>query len=432
MIAFNPVLLGFLFVYIGQTLFEAWLERLNIDYLEKHASVPAGFEELIGAEKLLKINEYTRAQSRLGIAEEAVSDAALLAVLLSGLLPALDSFLSRLGWSIVPAGLLFFLAPAAIMFVIELPFSYHHCFALEEKFGFNRYTLRLWVIDHVKSAVLGLVISGLLLGALLWVIRAAPDSWWFWGFLLVSAFQVLLTLLYPVVIAPLFNKFEPVKDELLAAKIRRLMEDSGIRVKRILQMNAGERSRHTNAYFTGIGRTKQIVLFDTLLESHTHEEILSVLAHEAGHFKKRHVLKQLVLFEGFALCGFYLTYLLIGWPPLYQAFGFAGPKPYAGLFIAGIFWQKAGFFMQPLYMQVSRYFEKQADLFAVDMMRAAHPLAAALKRLASDNLSNLTPHPLYAWFHYSHPPIVRRVATLEEAARTRTTLDPAYMEGLGS
>ena len=218
-------------------------------------------------------------------------------------------------------------------------------------------------------------------------------------------------------IAPLFNKFEPVRDEALAGKIQALMAENGIRVKKILQMDAGVRSRHTNAYFTGIGKTKQIVLFDTLLASHTQEEILAVLAHEAGHFRRKHVLKQLAIFEAFFLVAFYLTSLLIEWPPLYAAFGFSAPVTYAGLFLAGIVWQKAGFFLQPVYMAISRHFERQADIFAVNMIGTSAPMTTALRRLAADNLSNLNPHPLYVRFHYSHPPITERVSILEKAGK---------------
>ena len=223
-----------------------------------------------------------------------------------------------------------------------------------------------------------------------------------------------MAILYPVVLAPLFNRFEPVRDQELSAKIREQMEKSGIRVKKILQMDAGTRSRHTNAYFTGIGKTKQIVLFDTLIESHNHEEILAVLAHEAGHYRKKHVLKQLFIFACFSLAAFYGTWLFIQWRLLFTTFGFSAPLPYVGLFLAAVFWRRAGFFLQPLYMAVSRRFEREADSFAVEMLGSGDAMVGAMKRLAADNLSNLNPHPLYVRFHYSHPPVVERVALLEK------------------
>jgi STE24 endopeptidase len=265
--------------------------------------------------------------------------------------------------------------------------------------------------------LLAALVSSLLLSAILWLIQVTPTSWWIWAFLTVSLVHLLLVELYPVLIAPLFNKFEPIRDLELAAKITSVMQEHGILIKRILQMNAGVRSRHTNAYFTGLGKAKTIVLFDTLLESHPHEEILAILAHEVGHFKRKHVLKDVVLFEILLFAGFYATHLLLNWPVLYSAFGFASPSPYVGLFLIGIFWQQAGLFLQPLFTAISRHFERDADLFAVRMVRSADPMIASIRRLAVDNLANLTPHPLYVRFHYTHPPLIERVRLLQQAAR---------------
>ena len=297
MIEANWFLFTFLFIFAGQRAFTIWLERLNSRHSRKHLQrVPRGFEDYIDNSTMIKINEYGLEKSWLGIIEGLVSDGVLLVILLSGLLPMIVATSDRLGLSVIPAGLLFFFAPGLIQYLVELPFSYYHTFVLEEKFGFNRSTPRLWITDLIKSGVLSVALFAILFSILLLIITHSPGYWWFWGFLIVAGVQFLLAVLYPVVIAPLFNKFEPVRDEALARSISELMEESGIRVKRILQMNAGLRSRHTNAYFTGIGKTKQIVLYDTLLESHTHDEILSVLAHEAGHYRKKHALKQLALF----------------------------------------------------------------------------------------------------------------------------------------
>ncbi len=416
MVELNLLLFAFLVLYIGQNAFKIWIDTTNIRHSEKNsANVPPGFEDFVNREKLAKMNAYLGAGGRLGIFEQVVSETFLLAIVISGFLPLLAAVLDHADFSLIPAGLLFFFIPGAIQFMVELPFSYYQTFVIEEKFGFNRSTVTLWVMDHIKSGLIGIVIFAVLFSILMLLIQSSPAYWWFWGFLLVAAVQVLLAVLFPVLIAPLFNKFEPVHDEELARRIMQVMTENGIRVKKILQMNEGVRSRHTNAYFTGIGKTKQIVLYDTLLESHTHDEILSVLAHEAGHFRKKHVLKQLVLFGAFSFAAFYVTYLLIKWPLLYTTFGFVQPLPYAGLFLAGIFWQKAGFFLQPLYMRLSRRFEMEADSFAVTMLRTAAPMVSALKRLAADNLSNLNPHPAYVWFHYSHPPILQRVSRLEAA-----------------
>ncbi len=432
MVDFNWLMLLFLFFYIAQTAFRIWVERINIIHSEKYSDrVPLGFEDFIDGAKLKKISAYTRETSRIGILREVAENTVLLAILLSGFLPMLVSLFERGHLSLIPAGLLFFFIPGAIQFLVEIPFGYYNTFVIEEKFGFNKSTLRLWILDLVKAGLVEIVLFSLLFSALLLIISDFPRFWWFWGFLVVITVQLIMAVLYPVLIAPLFNRFEAVKDEELARKITILMADNGIRVKRILQMDAGLRSSHTNAYFTGFGKTKQIVLYDTLLESHTHDEILSVLAHEAGHFRKKHILKQFIIFACFSLVAFYVTYLFIQWPLLYETFGFAAPIPYVGLFLAGVFGQKAAFFLQPLYMEVSRRFEREADLFSLNMLKTPKPMLEALKRLAADNLSNLNPHPVYVWFHYSHPPIVERVAELEEAGNSFGDTQSAYLEKSG-
>ncbi len=422
MVELNWLLFCFLLIYIGQSVFNAWVERLNLIHSEKLAGrVPGGFEEFIDDAKLAKARAYARARTRLGIFEQLASDLTLLVVLLSGALPLLAGFSNRVGLPQIAAGLLFFFAPGFINFLVELPFSYFNTFVVEQEFGFNRSTLKLWTVDLIKGALVSAALFAAIFSLLLLFIAWWPRYWWLYGFLLLLAVQFLMAILYPVVLAPLFNKFEPVRDEELSEKIRALMEDSGIRVKNILQMNAGLRSRHTNAYFTGIGKTKQIVLFDTLLASHTQEEVLAVLAHEAGHYRKKHVLKQLLLFASLSLAAFYATSLLNRWPLLFNTFGFSAPLPYVGLFLAGIFLSRAGFFLQPLYMKISRRFEKEADTFAAGMPGGAAPMIRALKRLAADNLSNLYPHPLYVWFHYSHPPVIERVAELKKTQTANGT-----------
>jgi STE24 endopeptidase len=417
MIELNGFLFCFLLLYVGQSAFNILLEQINLAYSRLlSGKPPAGFEGFIDETKLARGVDYSQEKARVGIIEQIASDAVLLAILLSGLLPHLVGWSDKLGLSLIASGILFFFVPGLIHSLVELPFSYYYTFVVEEKFGFNRSTLKLWLIDHIKGGLISAVFFALILSFLLLFIEWSPRLWWLWGFVLLSAVQLVMALLYPVVLAPLFNKFEPVRDGELSARIKEAMEKSGIRVKKILQMDAGKRSRHTNAYFTGIGKTKQIVLFDTLIESHTPDEILAVLAHEAGHYRKKHVIKQLVVFAAFSLAGFYATWLFIRWPLLFTTFGFSRPLPYVGLFLAGILWSKAGFFLQPLYMAMSRRFEKEADMFAVHMLGSGAAMATAIKRLAADNLSNLNPHPLYVRFHYSHPPLVERIKDLAEWA----------------
>ncbi len=414
----NYLLAIFIGVYLLQTIFASSIELINTRYGQQRGGcLPFSFQGFVDSSKLSDILAYTVEKSRLGLSQGILSDCLLLAFILIGIPAKAESFIIEQQMPYLAAGLFFFLCPALLLFLVELPFDYYNTFVIEEKFGFNRSSLKVWIIDHVKAGLLSIVVFSILLSAILALIRAFPNEWWLWGFIIVSFVQVLLAVLYPKIIAPLFNKFKPIQDELLSKKIARLMEDNGIRVKKILQMDAGVRSRHTNAYFTGLGKTKQIVLYDTLIDSHPHDEILSILAHEIGHFKKKHILKQLLIFEASMLVGFYATSMMLDWPLLYSAFGLMEPRPYVGLFFISLFWQKAGYFLQPLYMALSRYFERQADQFSVRLLKTGKPLATSLKRMASDNLSNLTPHPLYVWFNYSHPPLVERVMALEEAPR---------------
>ena len=414
MIQFNILLVGYLAVFLLQTFFSLWLEYRNRNHLkEKGREVPRLFEGFIDQEKLNQSTAYTLENSRFSVRQGLFDEIVLLTFLLSGFLPFLDHLSSDWRLAYVWAGLFFFLVPGLISFFLDLPFDYYQTFVIEKKYGFNQSTLKIWIIDHLKTGALSLILFSLVLALLLWMIHVSPHRWWLWGFLILSAFQLLLTILYPILIAPLFNKFIPIQDQGLAEKIKSLMEGAGIRIKGIFQMDAGKRSRHTNAYFTGLSKTKRIVLYDTLIQSHPQEEVLAVLAHEAGHFKKKHILKQFLLMESAMVVFFYLTYRLLDWLFLYSTFGFENPRAWAGLLLIGIFWQKAGFFLMPLGMALSRRFERQADDFAARLLRSPQAMITGLKRLAADNLSNLFPHPLYVRFHYSHPPLMERIADLQ-------------------
>jgi STE24 endopeptidase len=256
------------------------------------------------------------------------------------------------------------------------------------------------------------VLAILLLTPLLVLIYYAQNSWWLWAWIFFASFQLLIMWLYPVLIAPLFNKYEPVKNEELRLRITGMAEKAGFRIKGIYQVDAGKRSRHSNAFFTGLGKNKRIVLFDTLIASHTVDEIVSVLAHEIGHWKKKHIMKQLIAIEAAAGLFLFIAYLLLSWPPLYGAFGFPQGIFFVGLFLVGIVLRPILFFFTPARSAISRRYEIEADNFAFSLVGTTGFLAAALRRLARDNLSNLYPHPFFAWFYYSHPPLVSRIERL--------------------
>jgi STE24 endopeptidase len=414
MVQFNSLLIAFLVVFGFRSLFQLILNRLNIAHLRKHGKhVPKVFQGWVDGEKLARISAYTADSSNFSIVVTLFDRALLLAILLSGFLPWLSETVDRWQPSFIVQGLAFFAVLAMISNVLHIPFGLYSTFVIEERYGFNTRTIKLWFSDWVKGMAISAVLSGVLLLLLLTLLHHFRNTWWLWAWMAIGVFELIMLWLYPVVIAPLFNKFEPISNEGLKDRIVSLMEKAGVRVRGVFQMDAGKRSKHTNAYFTGIGRTKRIVLFDTLLASHPEEEIISVLAHETGHWRKKHILKQLVVMEILSLVGLYLVAKVLNWPYLYQTFGFGEPVAYVGLVLVSALLSPLGYFFRPLGSAISRRFEREADTAAVTLMGTAEPMRDALRRLAAENLANLVPHPLYAWFYYSHPPSVERISRLE-------------------
>jgi STE24 endopeptidase len=413
MIQLNVLLLVFLALFLLRSATQYYLHRLNLAHLrECGTTVPAVFEDTVDQETLKKISAYTIDSDHFHMGASLIHQGLYLVVLLSGFLPWLMNSIRSLGFGLIVEGLIFFAILSLLANLSHIPFDLYDTFVIEEGYGFNRMTLRIWISDLLKSVIIQFLLGGLILWLLLTLVIHGGGTWWVWAWMLVGGFELMMLWLYPAVIAPLFNKFEPIENIGLVEHIRNLMEKVGLRVKAVLKMDAGKRSKHTNAYFTGIGKVKRIVLFDTLLESHPEEEILAVLTHEVGHWKRKHVLKQIILLEVLSFAIFYIISKLFKWPLLYQTFGFEEPTPYIGIFLIGALLSPLGYFAQPLESAISRRFEREADDFVLELTKTAEPMRNALKRLASDNLANLIPHPLYAWFYYSHPPLVERIERL--------------------
>ena len=403
----------FLILFIGRMVLRYVLQWLNMKNLKVHGKeIPPVFEGEIDEATLNKMVDYTYDQSRLEARENLVSDIIELAVLFL-LLPMLVVWLTGINLNIIGQALIFFAALAVISGIAGLPFDLYHTFVLERKYGFSTITWKLWLADLFKSLLISAIMMTIIVSVLIAFITYLPKSWWFWGWAFFTLFQLVMLWLYPVLIAPLFNKFEPIQDESLKEKIMALLSKAGLQAKGIYQVDEGKRSKHTNAYFTGIGKTKRIVLYDTLLSSHTQEEIVSVLAHEIGHWKKKHILKQLAFMILASLILFYLVYLIVSWPPLYRAFGMIQTPVYAGLFLVSLYLAAGGFFLSPAGSAITSHFEREADRMAFDLTGTAKPMVSALKRLAKDNLSNLHPHPWYVRFYYSHPPLTERIECLQ-------------------
>jgi STE24 endopeptidase len=416
----NLFLILFLVLFGIRSLLQVVLNNLNRRHRQRQkGQIPRVFNGLVSKKKLNRIDAYTLDSARFGSIVSLFNQSLMLVVVLSGFLPSLVTWLT--GWisSPVGGGLLFFATLWLIFHVSQIPFSVYETFVIEERHGFNTKTPRIWVFDLLKETILSIILGGIVLALLLILINSVTRIWWIWAWIGLGIFEGLILWLYPVLIAPWFNKFDPIADRALERRIRDLLDGVGVSVKGIFQMDAGKRTRHTNAYFTGLGRTKRIVLFDSLLKAHSHNEILAILSHEMGHWKRRHIIKQLVLLETVSLGGLFVVARLLDWPLLYQTFGFREPIAFVGLFLVSPLMGLAGYFSRPLTSAVSRRFERQADDAVLEIMGTTAFLTQALRKLALDNLANLNPHPLFAWFSYSHPPVVQRIERLERIEKGR-------------
>jgi STE24 endopeptidase len=412
MISFNTYLIAYICIYLASFSLYIVIERINANYLKRYGQkVPVAFNGMIDEKELKKISRYTADNIRFKLVQYSVSKVIFLYIILSGILPWLAASLVQVNFFI--AGLVFFAVIGLVEVSMGLPFDYYHSFVLEERYGFNTKTLKIWLSDLIKSMLVVIIIGTFLLCTLLLMVKYAGHNWWIWTWAIFLCFQLLMTVLYPTIIAPLFNKFTPLEDSELKDNIKRLAEEEGLNIGGIYQMDATRRTRHTNAYFSGLGRAKRIVLFDSLIQSHSQDEILAILAHEVGHLKKNHIKKQLIIIAFVSLLLFFMASKLLTWNVIYESFGFSNMPCYVGLFLVGILWEPVNFFISPIGMAISRRFEREADFYSLGIVKTAKPLTTALKKMAKENLSNLRPHPIYVCFNYSHPPLLQRIEYLE-------------------
>jgi STE24 endopeptidase len=402
-------------LYLAVLAFSCGLHYLNNRHLKQHGhEIPSGFEGVIDPGGLAKSSDYSLAKGQVSLLQSLFDSTLTLLFVFGGLLAWYDGWLAGYGLPFITAGLAFFLLLSLTQTVLALPFDLYTHFKVESRFGFNNMSFKLWCADQVKSLLLATLLFALLGSAAFWLIQAAPQSWWLWVWILMVTFGLLMMLISPYIIEPLFFKFEPLQVEGLEDGIRAMMEKTGLSVSKVLQVDASKRSGHSNAYFTGFGRQKRVVLFDTLLQQLTQQEILAVLAHELGHMKKKHILKRMVLMAGVALFYCWLAHTLIGWEGLPLLIGLDEASFYARVvilfFLSGIL----TFPLTPLFSLLSRKDEYEADHFASNLHGNPEDLSTALIQMCKENLSNLHPHPLYARFYYSHPPVVERVQDLRK------------------
>ena len=403
-----------------------WLATRQIRHVAQHrGAVPTAFAHRIPLAAHQKAADYTIAKARFGLLEMALATAVALGWTLLGGLDALNQAL--LSW--LGGGMLQQLALLACFVLIggaiDLPVALYQTFVIEQRFGFNQMTPRLWLADLLKSTLLGAVIGLPIAALILWLMGAAGPLWWLWAWGTWMGFNLLLMVVFPLFIAPLFNKFQPLEDESLKARVTALMQRCGFAAKGLFVMDGSRRSAHANAYFTGVGKAKRVVFYDTLLKQLSPGEVEAVLAHELGHFKHKHITRRLVgmfaiSLAGFALLGWLSTrawfYTGLGVQPNLMLPGVPGAAPNDALALLLFLLAAPVFtlFVTPVLAQLSRRHEFQADAYAA-AQSSGGDLASALLKLYEDNASTLTPDPVFAKFYYSHPPATERLARLPVA-----------------
>ena len=411
--------LSFAVVLICSLVVKFWLATRQARHVAAHrASVPAAFAQTISLAAHQKAADYTLAKGRFGLLSAAFGAAVLLGwTLLGGLdtlnLAVRDAVQPRFGDMAYQLALL--AAFSLIGAVLDLPFELYSTFRIEQRFGFNRMTWKMYFGDMLKTAAVGLLIGLPVAALILWIMGHTGGLWWLWAWAAWMGFNLLILVLYPTVIAPLFNKFEPLADESLKARVQALMTRCGFAAKGLFVMDGSKRSAHANAYFTGFGAAKRVVFFDTLLNKLSPGEVEAVLAHELGHFKHRHVIKRIVSMFALSLVGFALLGWLSGLAWFYNGLGVQAsmnaPNDALALLLFLLVVPVFSFFVSPLFAQLSRRHEFEADAYAC-AQADGRDLAAALLKLNADNAATLTPDPLYVRFYYSHPPAGERLAAL--------------------
>jgi STE24 endopeptidase len=416
-----PFSLTLLFVsaLVASLLVKFWLATRQMRHVAGHrGAVPGTFAQTISLAAHQKAADYTLAKARFGLLSTAFGAAVLIGWTLMGGLDVLNQFLLQ---TVQPrfGGMAYQLALIGaftlIGGILELPFELYSTFRIEQRFGFNRLTLKLYVADMLKGVLVGLLVGVPIAAVILWLMGSAGRWWWLWACGVWMGFNLLMLVLYPTLIAPMFNKFEPLPDESLKARVQALMQRCGFAAKGLFVMDGSKRSAHANAYFTGFGAAKRVVFFDTLLNKLTPGEVEAVLAHELGHFKHRHVQKRIASMFALSLAGFALLGWLSGQTWFYTAFGvrpaLAAPNDAVALLLFMLVVPVFGFFISPVFAQLSRKHEFEADAYAC-AQSSGSDLAAALLKLHEDNASTLTPDPIYVRFYYSHPPASERLAAL--------------------
>ncbi len=406
-------------IFILLALFALW----NLDFISSlfnlkalEPNLPDEFKGIYDEDKYSKSQEYTRVSERYGIITSTYSLTVLLVFWFAGGFGWYDDWLRGFGWSETVTGLAFIGGLIVGNSLLSLPFQIYDTFVIEERFGFNKTTPGTFIADQVKGLFLAVILGAPLLALMIWIFGSVENAW-LWAWLCFTGFQLLLMYFAPSIILPLFNKFEPMEDGELKSGIQNLAKQCDFPLTEIFVMDGSKRSTKSNAFFTGFGKRKKIALFDTLIENHGHDELLAVLAHEVGHFKKKHIIQRMV----FSIVQTAAVFFLLGMVTnkesdfarsLFDAFGVSEMSIYAGLVFFMLLFSPVSKLLSIVGNAISRKHEFEADAYAAEVQKNPGHLISALKKLSADNLSNLTPHPLPVFLDYSHPPTLSRIKAL--------------------
>lgn len=410
---FTTIFLGFI---AASVLVRLWLGQRQVNHIRAHyAEVPAAFSDKISLDDHHRAADYSCAKLQLGKIMLAWETLWLLLWTIGGGLNLVDHWWSDLGYSALLTGIAFIFSLSLISSILNLPFSLYQTFVIEERFGFNQTTVRTWFIDLVKTTVLMVVIGVPLLAAILWLMNEAGDNWWIYAWLLWMGFSLTMIWAYPAFIAPIFNKFSQLEDASLKTRIEALLSRCGFQSQGVFVVDGSRRSSHGNAYFTGFGKNKRIVFYDTLLESLSEDEVEAVLAHELGHFKRNHIKKSLLLSSAISLAGFALLAWLMRSDWFYSSLGVDTASTHTALILFMMILPVFTYFISPLFSALSRKHEFEADEFA-HSNSDYKALISALVNMYRDNASTLTPDPVHSMFYDSHPPATIRINRLQSIA----------------
>lgn len=408
----NTIAIIILGALIAGALIELAADLLNLRQMR--TDLPEAFRGWYDPQRYAKSQQYLRATTRFGWIAGAFNLVVLLAFWFSGGFATLDQWVRSVNWPPLPTGMVYIGILVGAKTLLGMPFGMYATFVIEERFGFNQTTWATYIKDRLKGGLLAIVLGGPLLAAILAFFQyAGPNAWWM-CWLAAMGFILIIQYIAPTWIMPLFNRFEPLPSGVLRDAIMRYAEKIDFKLDNILIMDGSKRSTKSNAFFTGFGRHRRIVLFDTLIERHSLDELLAVLAHEMGHYKQGHIIRMMLIIFLQAGLMFYILSFFISYPGLFEAFYLEHVSIYAGLVLFGLLYAPIEGLLGLIVQAVSRRHEYNADRFAATTAPNGKALAPALKKLSVDNLSNLQPHPLVVFLHYSHPPVLQRIHAIEE------------------